>query len=96
MEELEESRNERLRPDYREDYKRLISLLLGSLHLSYQSQSRSRSKSVEETSRRLTKGAKLSVPADLPDCVQFGGFQSLGDIKRILSKQNKLYPFEPS
>ena len=85
--ELMESSNARPRPDYKEDYRRMISLLLGSLHVFYHSQSYSKSKTVAETSRTLTGGAPLTLPTDLPDkIVQFEKLRTLGDIKRSFIK----------
>ena len=75
--------------DYKNDYKRLISLLLGSLHLFYD-QSFNRSDHVKETTNRLVRKASLSDPLELPEkIVQFEELKSkpLGDIKRKKSKQ---------
>ena len=71
--------------DTKNDYKRLISLLLGSLHLFYHDQSFNRSHHVKETTNRLVNKASLSDPLELPEkIVQFEELKSkpLGDIKR--------------
>ena len=71
--------------DYTEDYKKLISLLLGSLYVSFQSQTFSKSENIRELSKRLTEGASLLDKIEFPNKpVQFSDLKSkaLGDITR--------------
>ena len=67
------------------EYKKLISLLLGSLYVNFQSQTFSNSDHIKKTSKRLTGGASQVDRAEFPDQpVQFTELKSkaLGDIKR--------------
>ena len=67
------------------EYKKLISLLLGSLYVNFQSQTFSHTDHIEKTSKRLTGGASQVDRAEFPDQpVQFTELKSkaLGDIKR--------------
>ena len=78
------------------DYKRLISLLLGGLHLFYHDQSFNRSDHVKETTNRLIRKASLSDRLELPEkIVKFDELKSkpLGDIKRKKSKQRLFQGF---
>ena len=78
--------NKRIKLDYTADYKKLISLLLGSLYVSFKSQTFSNSDHVK---KRLV-GEASQATAALPDQpVQFAELKSkpLGDIKRKKSLQ---------
>ena len=75
----------KIKLDFTADYKKLISLLLGSLYVNFQSQTFSNSDHIKKTSKRLTGGASQVVRAEFPDqLVQFTELKSkaLGDIKR--------------
>ena len=76
----------KIKLDFTADYKKLISLLLGSLYVSFQSQTFSNSDHIKKTTKRLTGGASQVVRAEFPEQpVQFTELMSkaLGDIKRI-------------
>ena len=81
----------KMKLDYTADYKKLISLLLGSLYVSFQSQTFSNSDQIKKTFKRLTGEASQAVAAAaFPDQpVQFTELKSkpLGDIKRKESLQ---------
>ena len=82
--------SKKIKLDYTADYKKLISLLLGSLYVSFQSQSFSNSDHIKKTTKRLTGGTSQVDTAEFPDHpVQFGDLKSkpLGDIKRKGSLQ---------
>ena len=67
------------------EYKKLISLLLGSLYVNFQSQTFSHSDVIKRTFKRLTGGASQVDRAEFPEQpVQFTELKSkaLGDIKR--------------
>ena len=84
--------SKKIKLDYTADYKKLISLLLGSLYVSFQSQTFSNSDHIKRTFKRLTGGAS-QVTAEFPvQPVQFAELKSkaLGDIKRKAS----IYFFE--
>ena len=75
----------KIKLDLTDDYKKLISLLLGSLYVSFQSQTFSTIDHIKKTSKRLTGGASQVDAAEFPDQpVQFPELKSksLGDIKR--------------
>ena len=77
--------SKKIKLDHTDDYKKLISLLLGSLYVSFQSQTFSNSDHIKKTSKRLTGGASQVDRAEFPDQpVQFTELKSkaLGDIKR--------------
>ena len=77
--------SQRLNLDHTDDYKKLISLLLGSLYVNFQSQTFSNSDHIKKTFKRLTGGASQVDRAEFPDQpVQFTELKSkaLGDIKR--------------
>ena len=79
----------RIKLDNTADYKKLISLLLGSLYVNFQSQTFSNSDHIKKTFKRLT-GEASQAAAALPDQpVQFPELKSkpLGDIKRKESIQ---------
>ena len=76
----------KIKLDFTADYKKLISLLLGSLYVSFQSQTFSNSDHIKKTTKRLTGGASQVDRAEFPEQpVQFTELMSkaLGDIKRI-------------
>ena len=78
--------SKKIKLDHTADYKKLISLLLGSLYVSFQSQTFSNSDHIK---KRLTGEASLAA-ASFPDQpVQFRELKSkpLGDIKRKKSLQ---------
>ena len=80
----------KIKLDYTADYKKLISLLLGSLYVNFQSQTFSNSDHIQKTSKRLTGGASQVDTAEWPDkSVQFTEIKSkaLGDIIRKGSLQ---------
>ena len=80
----------KIKLDYTADYKKLISLLLGSLYVNFQSQTFSNSDHIKRTFKRLTGGASQVDRAEFPDQpVQFTELKSkpLGDIKRKESLQ---------
>ena len=80
----------KIKLDYTADYKKLISLLLGSLYVNFQSQTFSNSDHIKRTFKRLTGGASQVDRAEFPDQpVQFPELKSkpLGDIKRKGSLQ---------
>ena len=82
--------SKKIKLDHTADYKKLISLLLGSLYVSFQSQTFSNSDHIKKTSKRLTGGASQLDTAEFPDQpVQFPELKSkpLGDIKRKESLQ---------
>ena len=75
----------KIKLDYTADYKKLISLLLGSLYVNFQSQTFSNSDHIKRTFKRLTGGASQVDRAEFPDQpVQFTELKSkaLGDIQR--------------
>ena len=75
----------KIKLDYTADYKKLISLLLGSLYVNFQSQTFSNSDHIKRTFKRLTGGASQVDRAEFPDQpVQFKELKSrsLGNIKR--------------
>ena len=75
----------KIKLDFTADYKKLISLLLGSLYVNFQSQTFSNSDHIKKTFKRLTGGASQVDRAEFPDQpVQFTELKSkaLGDIKR--------------
>ena len=75
----------KIKLDHTDDYKRLISLLLGSLYVSFQSQTFSAADHIKKTSKRLTGGASQVDAAEFSDQpVRFTELKSkfLGDIKR--------------
>ena len=77
--------SKKIKLDYTADYKKLISLLLGSLYVNFQSQTFSNSDHIKRTFKRLTGGASQVDRAEFPDQpVQFTELKSkaLGDIKR--------------
>ena len=72
----------KIKLDHTDDYKKLISLLLGSLYVSFQSQTFSNSDHIK---KRLVGEASQVDTAEFPDQpVQFPELKSkaLGDIKR--------------
>ena len=78
--------SKKIKLDYTADYKKLISLLLGSLYVNFQSQTFSNSDHIKKTFKRLTGGASQVDRAEFPEQpVQFTELMSkaLGDIKRI-------------
>ena len=80
----------KIKLDYTADYKKLISLLLGSLYVSFQSQTFSHSDHIKKTFMRLTGEASQLNTAVFPDQpVQFTELKAkpLGDIKRKESLQ---------
>ena len=82
--------SKKIKLDHTADYKKLISLLLGSLYVSFQSQTFSNSDHIKKTSKRLTGGASQVDTAEFPDQpVQFTELKSkpLGDIMRKESFQ---------
>ena len=82
--------SKKIKLDHTADYKKLISLLLGSLYVSFQSQTFSNSDHIKKTSKRLTGGASQVDTAEFPDQpVQFTELKSkaLGDIMRNESLQ---------
>ena len=82
--------SKKIKLDHTADYKKLISLLLGSLYVSFQSQTFSNSDHIKKTSKRLTGGASQVDTAEFPDQpVQFPELKSkpLGDIMRKESFQ---------
>ena len=82
--------SKKIKLDHTGDYKKLISLLLGSLYVSFQSQTFSNSDHIKKTSKRLTGGASQADTAEFPNQpVQFPELKSkpLGDIKRKESFQ---------
>ena len=84
--------SKKIKLDYTADYKKLISLLLGSLYVSFQSQTFSNSDHIKKTSKRLTGGASQVDTAEFPNQpVQFPELKSkpLGDIMRKESFQFK-------
>ena len=89
----EDPDSKKIKLDHTADYKKLISLLLGSLYVSFQSQTFSNSDHIKKTSKRLTGGsggASQVDTAEFPDQpVQFTELKSkpLGDIKRKESFQ---------
>ena len=86
----EDPDHKKIKLDYTADYKKLISLLLGSLYVSFQSQTFSNSDHIKKTSKRLTGGASQVDTAEFPNQpVQFPELKSkpLGDIKRKESLQ---------
>ena len=79
--------SKKIKLDHTEDYKKLISLLLGSLYVSFQSQTFTHSR---KTFERLIGNASQASAAAFPDQpVQFLELKSkpLGDIKRKMSLQ---------
>ena len=85
-----ENSPEKIKLDHTADYKKLISLLLGSLYVSFQSQTFSNSDHIKKTFKRLTGEASQLDTAEFPDqSVQFTELKSksLGDIKRKESIQ---------
>ena len=71
----------KIKLDYSFDYKNLISLLLGSLYVSFESQAFSHA----DVTSRLTKDASQVDAAEFPDeTVQFQNLESisLGHLKR--------------
>ena len=81
----DDSDRTKIKLDYTADYKKLISLLLGSLYVNFQSQTFSNSDHIKRTFKRLTGGASQVDRAEFPDQpVQFTELKSkaLGDIKR--------------
>ena len=89
----EDPESKKIKLDHTADYKKLISLLLGSLYVSFQSQTFSNSDHTKKTTKRLTGGsggASQVDTAEFPDQpVQFTELKSkpLGDIKRKGSLQ---------
>ena len=81
--------SKKIKLDYTADYKKLISLLLGSLYVSFQSQTFSNSDHIKKTSKRLTGGASQAAAAFPDQPVQFTELKSkpLGDIMRKESFQ---------
>ena len=82
--------SKKIKLDYTGDYKKLISLLLGSLYVSFQSQTFSNSDHTKKTTKRLTGGASQVDTAEFPEQpVQFTELKSkpLGDIMRKESFQ---------
>ena len=82
--------SKKIKLDHTADYKNLISLLLGSLYVSFQSQTFSNSDHIKKTSKRLTGGASQVDTAEFPNQpVQFPELKSkpLGDIMRKESFQ---------
>ena len=81
----EDDPDRKIKLDYTTDYKKLISLLLGSLYVNFQSQTFSNSDHIKRAFKRLTGGASQVDRAEFPDQpVQFTELKSksLGDIKR--------------
>ena len=77
--------SKKIKLDLTDDYKKLISLLLGSLYVSFQSQTFSNSDHIKTTSKRLMGGASQVDVAEFPEqTVLFPELKSkaLGDIKR--------------
>ena len=86
----EDPDSKKIKLDHTADYKKLISLLLGSLYVSFQSQTFSNSDHIKKTSKRLTGGASQVDTAEFPNQpVQFPELKSkpLGDIMRKESFQ---------
>ena len=78
--------SKRIKLDYTADYKKLISLLLGSLYVNFQSQTFSNADHIKKTSKRLTGGASQIDTAEFPvELVLFTELKS----KPPRVKQNK-------
>ena len=81
----EDDPERKIKLDYTADYKKLISLQLGSLYVNFQSQTLRILDHIKKTSKRLTGGASQVDRAEFPDQpVQFTElkYKALGDIKR--------------
>ena len=89
LSEINENSPEKIKLDYTADYKKLISLLLGSLYVSFQSQTFSNSDHIKKTSKRLVGEASQAVAAFPDQPIQFPELKSkaLGDLKREGSMQ---------
>ena len=81
--------SKKIKLDHTADYKKLISLLLGSLYVSFQSQTFSNSDHIKKTLKRLTGEASQAAAAFPGQPVQFTELKSkaLGDIIRNESFQ---------
>ena len=94
-----EPHSKKKKPDYTDDYKKLISLLVGCQYVSFQPQTseisfQSKSDKNVETLTRLVGGATLNDPAEFPVApVPLTELQKipLGDIKRKGAKQKFQY-----
>ena len=97
----EEPNNKKLKMmDYTDDYKKLISLMVGCQYVSFQSQTseiifKSKSEKIKETTLKVTGPVQTSpAPIKLPDeCVKLQDLpgKPLGDIRRKESKSNIKY-----
>ena len=95
----EEPASKKKKPDYTNDYKKLISLMVGCQYVSFQPQTseisfQSKSDKNVETLTRLVGGATLNDPAEFPGGpVPLTELQNkpLGDIRRKGAKQKFQY-----
>ena len=97
----EEPNNKKLKMlDYTDDYKKLISLMVGCQYVSFQAQTseiifKSKSEKIKETTLKVTGPVQTSpAPIKLPDkCVKLQDLpgKPLGDIRRKESKSNIKY-----
>ena len=94
----EEPASKKKKPDYTDDYKKLISLMVGCQYVSFQPQNsisfQSKSDKNVETLTRLVGGATMNDPAEFPGGpVPLTELQNkpLGDIKRKGAKQKFQY-----
>ena len=90
-----EPHSKKKKPDYTDDYKKLISLMVGCQYVSFQLQTseisfQSKSKKTKENTTRIIGSATtLTAPAELPDkLVRLSDLPGnpAGDIKRKESK----------
>merc|ERR1712110_347495 len=73
----EDPENKKIKLDHTADYKKLISLLLGSLYVSFQSQTFRKSDHIKKTFKRLTGEASQVDTAEFPEQpVQFSELKS--------------------
>ena len=94
----EEPAGKKMKTDDTEDYKKLISLMVGCYYVSFQPQNsisfQSKSDKNVETLTRMVGGATLSDPAEFPGApIPMADLQNipLGDIKRKGAKQKIQY-----
>ena len=93
----QEPGSKKKKQDYTDDYKKLISLMVGCQYVSFLPQTseitfQSKSEKTKETMKRLIGSATtLTTPAELPDkCVRLSDLRDdpAGDVKRKESKFN--------
>ena len=87
----EEPHRKKKKPDYTDDYKRLISLMMGSHYVSFQSQTseisfQSNSEKIKETTKRVTGPTAPTEFPDEPVTLSDLPGKPAGDIRRKESK----------